>query len=126
MIDSWEFYKDSDDRWRWRRTAPNGNIVGAASQGYSNKNDCEGNAARNGWDKEHSESKHKAFELYAKHGFKNGDDFVKWLEAEKNTEKFGETENTSPLSKDKVPWKTKSILISIVAISSVVVGILLI
>lgn len=49
MTDKWEFYKDNEDKWRWRRTAPNGNIVGASSEGYSNKNDCEGNARRNGW-----------------------------------------------------------------------------
>jgi len=49
MTDKWEFYKDVDDKWRWRRTAPNGNIVGASSEGYTNKVDCEGNARRNGW-----------------------------------------------------------------------------
>jgi outer membrane protein OmpA-like peptidoglycan-associated protein len=47
--DKWEFYKDADLKWRWRRTSPNGNIVGAASEGYVNKTDCEGNASRNGW-----------------------------------------------------------------------------
>jgi uncharacterized protein YegP (UPF0339 family) len=59
MIDSWEFYKDTEDRWRWRRTAQNGNIVGAASQGYSNKSDCEGNATRNGWNIKPSQTKKK-------------------------------------------------------------------
>lgn len=49
MTDKWEFFKDNEDKWRWRRTAPNGNIVGASSEGYSNKIDCEGNARRNGW-----------------------------------------------------------------------------
>ena len=49
MNDKWEFYKDVEDQWRWRRTAPNGNIVGAATEGYANKADCEGNAHRNGW-----------------------------------------------------------------------------
>jgi len=51
MNDKWEFYKDQrTNKWRWRRTAPNGNIVGATTEGYVNKADCEGNARRNGWD----------------------------------------------------------------------------
>ncbi|MBC6437516.1 MAG: DUF1508 domain-containing protein [Rhodobacteraceae bacterium] len=48
--DKWELYKDSPGEWRWRRTAQNGNIVGAASQGYRNKADCIANARRNGMD----------------------------------------------------------------------------
>ena len=47
--DKWEFYKDKAGEWRWRRTAPNGNIVGASSEGYKNRSDCEDNARRNGW-----------------------------------------------------------------------------
>lgn len=47
--DKWEFYKDNSGLWRWRRTASNGNIVGASSQGYSNKSDCIENARRNGY-----------------------------------------------------------------------------
>lgn len=35
--DKWEFYKDPKGEWRWRRTASNGNIVGASTQGYVNK-----------------------------------------------------------------------------------------
>jgi uncharacterized protein YegP (UPF0339 family) len=50
MEDTWEFYQDTENQWRWRRTARNGNIVGAASEGYANKADCEGNARRNGWE----------------------------------------------------------------------------
>ncbi len=49
MNDKWEFYKDSNDKWRWRRTASNGNITGASSQGYVNKSDCIENARRNGY-----------------------------------------------------------------------------
>ena len=49
--DKWEFYKDKAGEWRWRRTAPNGTIVGASSEGYRNKADCEANAARHGWKK---------------------------------------------------------------------------
>ena len=46
--DKWEIYKDGAGEWRWRRTAPNGNIVGASSEGYKNKSDCIANAQRNG------------------------------------------------------------------------------
>jgi uncharacterized protein YegP (UPF0339 family) len=49
MNDKWEIYKDAENQWRWRRTAPNGNIIGASTQAYKNKADCEGNARRNGW-----------------------------------------------------------------------------
>ena len=47
--DKWEFYKDAADQWRWRRTSPNGNIVGASAGGYANKSDCTDNASRNGY-----------------------------------------------------------------------------
>lgn len=46
--DKWEIYKDAASHWRWRRTASNGNIVGAATEGYVNKSDCIANAQRNG------------------------------------------------------------------------------
>jgi uncharacterized protein YegP (UPF0339 family) len=49
MNDKWEFYQDAKGEWRWRRIAPNGNIIGASSQGYANKSDCIGNAKRNGF-----------------------------------------------------------------------------
>jgi len=49
MKDKWEFFKDTENHWRWRRISPNGNIVGASSEGYTNKADCVGNARRNGW-----------------------------------------------------------------------------
>jgi uncharacterized protein YegP (UPF0339 family) len=49
MADKWEFYKDNRGQWRWRRTAPNGKVVGASTEGYANKADCEANARRNGW-----------------------------------------------------------------------------
>jgi flagellar motor protein MotB len=126
MIDLWEFYKDTDDRWRWRRTAPNGNIVGAATQGYANRIDCEANATRNGWSKEHAEIKSKAFELFAKHGFKDGDEFVDWLEAEKLAGKFGEDDYTTPVSRLRRSRHTKRVLRSVVVILGVIVVILLI
>jgi uncharacterized protein YegP (UPF0339 family) len=49
MDDKWEFYKDKAGEWRWHRTASNGKIVGASTEGYKNKSDCEENARRNGW-----------------------------------------------------------------------------
>lgn len=49
MSDKWEFYKDKRGEWRWRRTAPNGKIVGAAVEGYKNRKNCEENATRNGY-----------------------------------------------------------------------------
>ena len=47
--DKWEFYKDADDEWRWRRTAKNGEIVGASHEGYKHKMDCVSNAIRAGY-----------------------------------------------------------------------------
>ncbi len=49
MNDKWEFYKDIKGEWRWRRIASNGREVGASTEGYKNKADCESNARRNGW-----------------------------------------------------------------------------
>lgn len=34
---------------RWRRKASNGNIVGAATEGYKAKGDCTANAERHGY-----------------------------------------------------------------------------
>ncbi|MDD2342677.1 MAG: DUF1508 domain-containing protein [Tolumonas sp.] len=48
-MDTWDIYQDTKKEWRWRRTAPNGRIVGASSQGYVNKSDCIANARRNGY-----------------------------------------------------------------------------
>jgi uncharacterized protein YegP (UPF0339 family) len=44
--DRWEIYQSNG--WRWRRTASNGSIVGASTEGYVNKSDCIANARRNG------------------------------------------------------------------------------
>lgn len=46
---TWEFYEDSAKEWRWRHTAANGNIIGAASEGYTKKPDCVANAERHGY-----------------------------------------------------------------------------
>jgi outer membrane protein OmpA-like peptidoglycan-associated protein/uncharacterized protein YegP (UPF0339 family) len=98
MNDKWEFYNDAGTKWRWRRTAPNGNIVGASTEGYSNKSDCEANARRNGWTDtdgsdersetmtqkeikdEQKELRSKAFAQYKEQGFIDSADFFLWLE----------------------------------------------
>ncbi len=133
MNDKWEFYKDTENQWRWRCTAPNGNIIGSSSQGYVNKADCEGNARRNGWNDnltqekgdqmkqkdlnaENKEIKGKAYELFKKHGFKDGNDFVDWLEAEKQVGKH------SRLKRNKI---IRNILLTIVVILCIIVAILL-
>ena len=46
--DKWDIDKDPKNDWRWRRTARNGVIVGASTEGYVNKTDCISNARRNG------------------------------------------------------------------------------
>jgi uncharacterized protein YegP (UPF0339 family) len=47
MSDKCKVYKDGRNAWRWRRTAPNGKIIGASTEDYKNKSDCKGNAERN-------------------------------------------------------------------------------
>ncbi len=47
--DKWEIYQDKKGEWRWRRTASNGNIVGAATEGYVKEADCIKNAERYGY-----------------------------------------------------------------------------
>lgn len=49
MKDKWDFYKDKEGGWRWTRTAPNGEIVGASSESYTRKYNCKKNAKRNGF-----------------------------------------------------------------------------
>ncbi|MDD2868000.1 DUF1508 domain-containing protein [Neomegalonema sp.] len=44
--DKIEIYEDKRGEWRWRRKASNGKIVGAASEGYKARADCEANANR--------------------------------------------------------------------------------
>ncbi|MDP4021680.1 DUF1508 domain-containing protein [Methylobacterium sp. NEAU 140] len=45
--DTWEIYQSSGE-WRWRRIAANGRIVGASTEGYTNRSHCIENARRNG------------------------------------------------------------------------------
>jgi outer membrane protein OmpA-like peptidoglycan-associated protein len=134
MNDKWEFYKDAGDKWRWRRTAPNGNIVGATTEGYANKIDCEANARRNGWDDadgseskggtmtqkelndEKKELKSMAFDLYKEQSFKDGNDFIQLLQTERHAgEKF----------KARQSRQIKNILYFIALILCVIAGILL-
>lgn len=65
---------------------------------------------------ENKEIKSKAYELYEKHGFKDGNDFVDWLEAERQTGK------QSRLIRRK---QMQNILLAIVGILCVIVVILL-
>jgi uncharacterized protein YegP (UPF0339 family) len=44
--DKFEVYQDKRGEWRWRRKASNGRIVGAASESYKAKSDCEANMNR--------------------------------------------------------------------------------
>jgi len=44
--DSFEVYQDKRGEWRWRRKASNGQIVGAACEGYKSRADCEANMNR--------------------------------------------------------------------------------
>lgn len=49
MKGTWDFYQDQADEWRWRLTASNGKIIGAANEGYKHKMDCIDNAIRHGY-----------------------------------------------------------------------------
>lgn len=51
MDDRWQFYRDRQGKWRWRRTASNGEIVGASHESYSRRIDCVRNAQRAGYRK---------------------------------------------------------------------------
>ncbi|MDH3667721.1 MAG: DUF1508 domain-containing protein [Paracoccaceae bacterium] len=44
--DKFEVYKDKRGEYRWRRKASNGQIVGASSESYKAKKDCEANMNR--------------------------------------------------------------------------------
>lgn len=46
--DIWAIYQ-SGNGWRWRRTAPNGRIVGASTESYSSRAAAVANAQRNGY-----------------------------------------------------------------------------
>ena len=65
---------------------------------------------------ENKEIKIKAYELYEQHGFKDGNDYVDWLEAERQ---MGKTSGSKPKK------QAKSVLLSIVIILCVILFILL-
>ena len=44
MNDKWEFYKDAENLWRWRRINTDGNIVEASTEGYKHQTVCLKNA----------------------------------------------------------------------------------
>jgi outer membrane protein OmpA-like peptidoglycan-associated protein len=80
-------------------------------------------------DEENKEIKSKAYELYEKHGFKDGNDFVDWLEAERETGKLEaerQTKKQSGLKRNKRNKQMKNILLAIVGMLCVIVAILLI
>jgi len=47
--DKWEIYQDRRGKYRWRRKATNGEIMGASTHGFVKRVDCCANAVRNGW-----------------------------------------------------------------------------
>jgi len=49
MNDKWTIYQDTKGEWRWTRTASNGEIVGASTEGYTSRQNCVLNAQRNGY-----------------------------------------------------------------------------
>lgn len=44
--DQFEVYRDKRNNYRWRRIAPNGRVVGAATRGFERRRDCEANMTR--------------------------------------------------------------------------------
>src|SRR4030042_1234869 len=76
--------------------------------------------------KENEEIKSKAYELYEKHGFKDGNDFVDWLEAEKQTRKLEAKRQTGKQSRFNRNKQMKNILLALFGILGVIVVILLI
>ena len=45
-LDKLVIYRSADKQWRWKRVAPNGEIVGASSEGYRGYSDCRKNMQR--------------------------------------------------------------------------------
>ena len=75
---------------------------------------------------ENKEIKSKAYELYEKHGFKDGNDFVDWLEAERLTGKHEVEKQTRKRSITKRNTQLKNILLAVIGLLCVIVAILLI
>jgi uncharacterized protein YegP (UPF0339 family) len=49
MSDTWSFYLDHRDQWRWRRQSPNGKIIASSSESYKNFEDMMSNAVTCGF-----------------------------------------------------------------------------
>jgi uncharacterized protein YegP (UPF0339 family) len=82
--DKWELYEDKAGEWRWRRTAPNGNNVGASSEGYKKKGDAEANAERHGYNGNPKKlGASDKWEIY------KGNDGWRWRRAATNGENVG-------------------------------------
>jgi len=75
---------------------------------------------------ENKEIKNKAYELYEKHGFKDGNDFVDWLEAEKQTIKNEAKKQTARRSRSKRNKQMRNILFALIGLLLVIVAILLV
>lgn len=60
--DTWEFYQDDSDEYRWRRTASNGQIVGAANESFSSEDAAADNARLQGYEGQFSDN--ATFEFY--------------------------------------------------------------
>jgi len=43
-----ELYRDDAGEWRWRRVAPNGEVVADSAEGYTRLEDCRAGAERQG------------------------------------------------------------------------------
>jgi uncharacterized protein YegP (UPF0339 family) len=92
-----EFYQDKSSEWRWRRTASNGEIVGAASEGYVNRSDCEANAHRDGskdrfevYEDKSSEWRWQSFSTAnGKQVGKSSEGYVNRSDCEANATRFG-------------------------------------
>src|SRR4030042_4523875 len=75
---------------------------------------------------ENKEIKNKAYELYEKHGFKDGNDFVDWLEAERQTGKLEVQKQTRKRSRSKRNKQLRNVLLAIVGMLCFIVAIVLI
>ena len=62
--DTWEFYQDNADEWRWRRTATNGECVGAATEGFSSESSAQDNARLVGYEGQFGNYDESCWEVY--------------------------------------------------------------
>ncbi len=74
---------------------------------------------------EHKEIKIKAYELYEKHGFKDDNNFIDWLEAEKQSGKFGARKKWAKLSRLGQSKRMINIYLFIIGLLCIIIVILL-